>query len=357
MSSRQKYDFLIVGQGLAGTLLAWFLKKRGKSFFVVDNNHYHAASNIAAGIINPITGRKYVKSWRIEEFLPFARETYRELSTFLSNPVYYDKLIYRGLYSIQDENTWEARKSDEVAGQFIVDQPETAEYEGNIEGILSYGVLQGGMQVQLPRIIKGFREYLNNEALILDTKFDYDQLQMEDEVISYNDLEFNEVIFAEGYQSQFNPYFNYMPFEPAKGDVLIIKIEGTPFKNILRHKVFIAPIDEEHYWVGSDYRWKFEDDSPDPAKREELIKTLDKILKVPYEIVDHIAGIRPCVKGRRPFLGRHPNYSELILFNGLGTKGASLGPYWANHLLDHVLDGNALDPDVDIRRFQSLLDS
>jgi glycine/D-amino acid oxidase-like deaminating enzyme len=352
--NRKSYDYIIVGQGIAGTLLSWFLRKRGKTFCIIDNDHHHAASNIAAGIVNPITGRKYVKSWRIEQFLPIARETYKEISDFLSVKVAHERNIFRGLYNIQDENTWEARKSDEVAGQFIVDKPKVDEFVGKINGIFSYGVLKGGFQVQLPKIINNYKEWLIENDLLVIEKFNYDRIEYDDTVIRYKNIEAKNLIFCEGYQSQFNPYFNYLPFEPAKGDVLIIKIQGRPFDNILRHKVFIAPIDEEHYWVGSDYRWKFENDKPNLQKKIELIETLDKILNVPYEIVDHIAGIRPCVKGRRPFLGRHPEFQKIVIFNGLGTKGASLGPYWANHLIEHMEDGNSLDTEVDINRFPFL---
>ncbi|MEM9549419.1 MAG: FAD-dependent oxidoreductase [Bacteroidota bacterium] len=353
MSNEKIFDYIVVGQGLAGTLISWFLHKNGKSFYVIDNAHFQAASNIAAGIINPITGRKYVKSWRIEQFLPFAEATYEDIADFLSTRFAHHKLIYRGLYSIHDENTWEARKSDEIAGQYIVDDPQTSEYEGRINGILSYGVLKGGMQIQLPVIIKKYQEYLKSSALILEEKFDHSKLLLQFNSVTYKHLKAKNIIFSEGYQAQFNPYFNYLPFEAAKGDVLIIKIKDRPFDNILRHKVFIAPIDDEHYWVGSDYRWKFEDDRPDPAKKEELIATLDKILNAPYEIVKHIAGIRPCVKGRRPFLGRHPEYKMMSIFNGLGTKGASLGPYWANHLINYLVKGDPLDKEVNINRFYS----
>ncbi|MDF1696879.1 MAG: FAD-binding oxidoreductase [Saprospiraceae bacterium] len=351
MEISENYDYMIVGQGIGGTLLSWFLKKQNKSFCFIDNNHHHAASNIAAGIINPITGRKYVKSWRIEQFLPIAKLTYSEISDFISTTIGHDKLIYRGLYNIHDENTWETRKTDEVAGQFIVDRPNSEEYDGKINGVFSYGVLKGGMQVQFPIIIKKYREYLRSNGWIKEERFEYDKLKINEESVSYGNIQAGRILFAEGYQAQFNPYFNYLPFEAAKGDVLIIKIEGRPFDNILRHKVFIAPIDDEHYWVGSDYRWKFADDSPDPLKREELIATLDKILNVPYEIVSHIAGIRPCVKGRRPFLGKHPEHPNLAIFNGLGTKGASLGPFWAKHLIAYLEDGIDLDGEVDIKRF------
>ena len=344
------YQYLIVGQGVGGTLISWYLRKRGISHLIIDNYHHQAASKIAAGVINPITGRKYVKSWRIEEFLPVAREVYTELSDFIDNKIFHDKLIYRGLYSIKDENTWESRKADPIAGQFIVEEPSTEEYDGKIKGVQSYGVLQHGLQVQLGRLVEGYRDSLLKEGILKQEKFDYERIKMTSMGIDYNGVTADRIIFAEGYQSQFNPYFKHLAFEPAKGDVLIIKVKGRPFDNILRHKVFVTPIDEEHYWVGSGYRWTFEDDAPDEEKGQEIKAKLDEILDVPYEIVDHSAGIRPCVKGRRPFLGKHPEYPSLVLFNGLGTKGASLGPYWAKHLLEHLEDGQPLDMEVDVMR-------
>jgi len=342
------YKYLIVGQGVGGTLISWYLRKRGISHLVIDNYHHQAASKIAAGVINPITGRKYVKSWRIEEFLPVAREVYSELSDYIDNKIFHDKLIYRGLYSIKDENTWESRKADPIAGQFIVEEPSTEEYDGKIKGVQSYGVLQHGLQVQLGRLVEGYRDCLLKEGILKREKFDYERIKMTSTGIDYDGVTADRIIFAEGYQSQFNPYFKHLAFEPAKGDVLIIKVEGRPFNNILRHKVFVTPIDEEHYWVGSGYRWTFEDDAPDEEKGQEIKAKLDEIMDVPYEIVDHIAGIRPCVKGRRPFLGKHPEYPSLVLFNGLGTKGASLGPYWARHLVEHLEDGQPLDMEVDV---------
>lgn len=341
-------DYIIVGQGVAGTLISWNLTKRGLSHVVIDNNHHQAASKIAAGVINPITGRKYVKSWRIEEFLPVARETYSELSDHLRVQIGQEKMIYRGLYSINDENTWEARKDDPVAGQFIADTPLSSEYDDKINGIFSFGVLQGGMQIPLGTLVTEYRRDLETRKMMINEKFDYEALQIEEEYVAYRDIQARQIIFSEGYQAESNPWFGYLPWEPAKGDVLIVKIEGRPFNNILRHKVFVSPIDEEHYWVGSGYRWKFDDDAPDDEKGAEIKSTLDKILNVPYEIVRHIAGIRPCVKGRRPFLGRHAVHSKLILFNGLGTKGASLGPYWARHLISHLEDGTELDQEVRI---------
>src|SRR5687768_11683343 len=88
-------DILILGQGLAGTLLAWEFERAGISFAVVDAGHAQAASRVAAGIINPITGRRLVKSWRVDEWLPAARTAYREIERALGVPIWQEMRIRR----------------------------------------------------------------------------------------------------------------------------------------------------------------------------------------------------------------------------------------------------------------------
>ena len=72
---------------------------------------------------------------------------------------------------------------------------------------------------------------------------------------------------------------------------------------------------------------------------------------LPFEIIDHQAGIRPTVKDRRPLLGVHPAHHQLAIFNGMGTKGVMLAPYFANHLVNHLENDDKLLPEIDIVRF------
>ncbi|HNM27974.1 MAG TPA: FAD-dependent oxidoreductase, partial [Saprospiraceae bacterium] len=92
---------------------------------------------------------------------------------------------------------------------------------------------------------------------------------------------------------------------------------------------------------------------PTAGERAILRGRLADMLAAPYEIVAHRAAVRPSTKDRRPFLGLSLLDPRVALFNGLGTKGALLAPYWAQHLADHLLNGAALDPEVDIRRFSA----
>src|SRR5580700_1323173 len=71
-----RVDVLIVGQGICGTFLSRELDRAGLCYIVIDEERPDSASRAAAGLINPVTGRRFVKTWMIDELLPFVREAY-----------------------------------------------------------------------------------------------------------------------------------------------------------------------------------------------------------------------------------------------------------------------------------------
>ena len=347
-------DYIIVGQGIAGTVLHRKMTLAGLTVHILDAGHEQASSKVAAGLINPITGRKYVKSWRIEDFLPVALSTYKELSEYLGQPIFSEVTIHRALYSIKDENIWHGRMSDPLAAQFIEAEGDTQAYENKIDSVLSYGTLKGGLQVHLPKLISLYRERLHKSDLLTSARYDRSNLRIHDDHVSYGAISAKGIIFAEGYQARDNDLWKGLTFTPVKGEVLLVKIAGNPFSDVLRHKLFITPLPNDLYWIGSGYEWDFSHTKPTEEGKAKLVEQLDSILKVPYEVVDHIAGVRPAVKDRKPFLGRHPELKNVFIFNGMGTKGSSLAPYWAEHMLAYLLHSSPLDAEVDIKNKYSL---
>lgn len=345
-------DFLIIGQGLAGTLLAYFLERAGKSVHVVDRYDERSATQVAAGIINPITGRRYVKSWRVDELIPFARDTYRELEARLGISIYHERNILRALFNNREENDWLARTGEDGYKKYMLDAPGLEEYAEKTVPAYSYGEVQHSAQVDVGKLANACRTYLRQQGAITEAPFGYDKLEMPGGGVRYGEIEARTAVFCEGHRACENPFFNYLPFDGAKGEVLIVRIPQANFEKILRHRVFIVPLKDGLYWVGATYGWKYEDDAPTDEGRQYLESRLGDFLKAPFEVVEHRAAIRPAVKGRRPFLGRHPEFPQLAIFNGLGTKGASLGPYWARHMADFLANNVILEEAVDIKRFE-----
>lgn len=352
MEYTKQYDYLIIGQGLAGTLLSYFLEEAGKKVLVIDQPDERSASQVAAGLINPVTGRRYVKSWRIDDLLPFAEKTYRAIEAKFNIPIYHPRNILRTLFNSREENDWLLRTGDPDYQDYLEDNAQLGPYAQHTVTAFGYGEVKQSAQVNLPLLIQSYRQHLLSKEQIRSEAFDYEAIEFAAESVRYQDISAQKIIFCEGHKAIHNPYFNYLPFRGAKGEVLIISIPEINFEKILKHRIFIAPLGDDLYWIGSSYVWQYQDEQPTSQGKAFLMDRLTDVLKVPFEVIEHRSAIRPTVKDRRPFLGLHPEWPQLGIFNGLGTKGTSLGPFWAKALQTYLSEDSTLDPEVDIRRFK-----
>jgi glycine/D-amino acid oxidase-like deaminating enzyme len=218
--------------------------------------------------------------------------------------------------------------------------------------VYAYGAVRQSAQVDVRGFLETFAARGRREGWLFSERMDYDKIIMEPHSIRYGDIETGHIVFCEGYGMAKNPFFRDLPMEGAKGELLIIRIPDFPEDLVLKHKIFIAPLGNGYFWSGATYDWGFPDVYPTPAKAAFLKAQLMEILSGDFEILDHRAAVRPTVKDRRPLIGFHPRFPRLAVFNGLGTKGASLAPFWGHHFAQ-VLTANApLDPEVDIGRFR-----
>src|ERR1700728_2720357 len=102
-------DYIVVGQGIAGSMLSWFLLQHGASVKVIDAYNPSSASNIASGITNPVTGRRFVKTWLADEIIPFAAGAYQNFEKLFGSPFYYPMPIIRLFDSVKAQNDWSTR--------------------------------------------------------------------------------------------------------------------------------------------------------------------------------------------------------------------------------------------------------
>lgn len=345
-------DYLIIGQGLAGTWLSHFLLQKNKSVLLIDDAHPLSASRISSGLMNPITGRKLVKSWKTETLFPFARKHYRQLEERLQTRFCYDRTMIWLLSNVQELNTFWT-KSGEVGYKKYFKNIQNQAFRPAFKNKVGFGEISGAMFVNTLHLLQSYRQYLQQSDAFIEAKFEYKDLVLKEKSVVWKDIEARRIIFCEGHQARFNPYFNWLPFVPAKGECLIIEAKGLDLeqsKQIVKNKISILPLGNDRYWVGSTYEWKELNEISTSKALQELTTQLDNTLQVPYQILIHQAGIRPSAKDRRPFLGLHPHHPNIGIFNGLGTKGVSLSPYFAHHFAAYLEGEEALQKEVDIRR-------
>ena len=174
--------------------------------------------------------------------------------------------------------------------------------------------------------------------------------------IQYKNITASTIIFCDGNSSVHNPYFKLLPFAPNKGEVLLLEIPGLSNNLVYKKGMMMAPLaTPDLWWIGSSYAWEFDHTNPTKEFRERTEQLLKAWLKIPFQITDHLSGIRPATLERRPFVGLHPYYPNIGILNGMGTKGCSLAPFFANQFIDHLLHHMPITPEADIKRFSRTL--
>jgi len=340
-----KYDFGIVGYGLAGLAMAKRLQDAGKKVLILSDDSQQS-SLVAGGVWNPVILKRFTPVWRGGEFMDLALDFYKEFEEELSEQFleYFD--TYRILNSIAEQNDFIAA-TDRVGLERFLDTNIHKNNNLGIKAPFGLGRVKGTGKLKVKELLQAYAK----QCEIVTGHFDYDKFDPERPTL--NEIEVDSVIFAEGFGMHWNPYFNYLPLKHSKGEVLTIYAPKLKMELLLKAGVFILPLGADKYKIGATYNWKDTTNVISDQAREELISKLTPMIDVPYEIIDQKAGIRPTVVDRRPLIGVHPIYKKLAVINGLGTRGVMNAPYASLSLVNHLISGKELDPVISIDRFVS----
>jgi len=346
-------DYLIIGQGISGTWLSYYLEKANKSFIVIDNDQPNSASRIAAGIINPVTGRRIVKTWMIDELLSFLIPAYEELGNELNIKAIEKKSLVDFHPTPQMKIAFDERVKENV--DLLYHPKDQWQYHETFNYDFGFGEVDPCYIVNLKEILPVWRKKLLSNKQLLEEDFEITELKQAGTEINYKNIKAEKIIFCDGIYSSQNPFFKNLPFALNKGEALLIESPGTPSTHIFKKGMMLTSIQKDLFWLGSNYLWEFPDDQPTEQFRKQTELLLRSWLKVPFKIVDHKASVRPANIERRPFVGFHPTYKNIGILNGMGTKGCSLAPFFAKQLTDHLIRGNEILAEADIKRFTKIL--
>ena len=339
---------LIIGGGLAGCSLAWWLAKKGHNVRLIDNNK-NKSSFVAAGMINPIVFRRVNKSWRVDDFLPSAIRFYQKIERETDSKFFNTIKIRRFFASDQEKKYWIQKQQDSEYVKYL-SPPDENNYEfTNDKNTLGSGIVKNAYRVNASSFMKEIHNMLQSQGILSYQEFHQEKINAKE--LAYNGETYQSIVFSCGSDQNTISLFNEVEIQQTKGQILTIKSEQMTEEEAWNHKGFILPIGSNLFKAGATIEWDASDTKTTEKGKRNLINVIGGIFSGSYTVDSQIAGIRPTVHDRRPVMGEHPKYKGFYLFNGLGTKGYLMAPLLAEEMADYLISGKELHKEVQLSRF------
>ncbi|WP_027380004.1 NAD(P)/FAD-dependent oxidoreductase [Chryseobacterium daeguense] len=343
----ENVDYIIVGDGYAALFFAHQLVKNNKSFIVFSEGR-KSASQVSAGIINPVVLKKFTTFWKAQEQIDFLKETLQEIESYTGKNYLIHASIRRIFHDENEQKLWIKKSENNEHVHFLDKKFDHLEV---VKNDFNSGKVNQSARLDVNGFFTGLFNFLEKKSQIIKEKFDYDQIDLSQS--TYRNLKFNNIIFCEGMGVKNNPYFSEIAVVPNKGHHIKVKLSKPIPENItIKKKHFLFPTNEELYFYGGTYDREQLHQHIDDSAVEQLVKGLSEFYPYDFEVKEVNFGFRPTVKDRRPIIGRHPEHGNLYVFNGLGARGILNGCYFSKSLYDFIENDIALHEEVSLTRFK-----
>ena len=347
-------DAIILGHGLAGATLAWHLHWRGWRVLVVDPDVPVTSSKVAAGIVVPISGRRVARSWRVDEFLPVARGFYNRTAAETGAVHYHEVPYVRLLRTADEQRRWREKRDDPDFQKLLTrpqPQPLVDETQFNSPG--------EGMEVQSAWLdvrawLAASQKHLQQHGAWLTASVPPEAVSADDGGVTVQlpqTITARHLIFCQGWEAAANPFFPWLRWKSAKGEILSVHSPALREKRIVNSGGWLLPLRRDGLFrAGSTYQWDDFTTATTTAARSEIESRLHRLLRVPFTITGQEAAIRPIINESKAVIGLHPVRRRLAFFNGLGSKGVLHAPFFAAQLAALLVDGTPVEYEVDVCR-------
>lgn len=345
-------DFLIVGGGLAGTTLAWYLHMHGCSFVLYAFPTKGEASKVAGGVWNPVAMKRVNPGWKMHECLNELDFFSKYVENQLSKKIYYHQKIIHPLFHSEEKIFWENRlaRHPELREEALLHSR-----DGKSErGYENYVEIQHGGWMDVKKYLEASHDFFASTHSLKKNYFKYESLKIKEGFFEYEGTIFRHIVFCEGWRVYENPFFSFVKLNPAKGEELILKTIDEKFNlngNIINKKIILREDNHKLFVAGSTFSWDNLDDIPTQEAWNEIFSKLSEITDVVFEVVEQRAGVRPATHDRRPVAGRHPEIKNMYMLNGFGSKGVLLSPYMCREFINFIRHDKPLPEEVRLARF------
>ncbi len=343
-----KIDFLIIGQGLAGSLLAWELIKRNCKIMVIDNGQENA-SKVAAGLINPITGKRLTKEPNIDALLLTAKTTYQQLGDFFDQDFYIEKSMRRILRNQTEVEYAQKRYQQPNYSSYLSE----IKFDNTVYAPLG-SIYQSQTAYLLTRLLlEQIRRFLIQHQAYQLAEFNYHACQLKPH-LQWQAFQPDKIIFCEGQLARYNPWFKDLPFQVAKGEILTLESGIVLADEMLNYGYWMIPLTDYLFRTGATFDTQHLNEICTDTAKQELYQQLQLYYPQLTDIkfIKHQAHIRPCTMDKAAFIGIHQDYSNLAIFNGFGSKGCLQIPYYSQQFADYLLNQQPLDRKINCQRYR-----
>lgn len=347
MDINNQKDFLIVGFGVAGLSISKHLLDHNYSFNVIADMQ-PKASVVSGGLLNPVSLKRLKTAWNADLFHSFAIEFYKQFGSLLNKDYICSIPIYRLFSSIEEQNQWFSQPDANAVSFYLSNQISRLT---NVYNPYQSSSVLDSFLIKLGLLIQDFSAFLQSHNSLTTSIFDYSRIQFSNDLIIYEGTAYKHLIFAEGYQMLNNPFFNYLPVYGNKGDYLIVRIPDLSEHRIYKSSKFLIPLGNQLFKFGATYQRQFSDFDISSEATRSLQSELDSLLKVDYEIVSQVSGVRPTSKDRFPVAGCHPTFKNLYILNAMGSRGIMSSPWLAKNLVESIVGGQEILKAVNVNRF------
>lgn len=327
--------------------------RQGKRIIVFDQPQQNRSSAIAAGLFNPITGKLMTRTWLADNIFPELHNFYQDAEKALRQQFFYPQSLYRPFLTIEEQNEWMGKSSASFMHAYVANVFSESSFGTQIHDPLGGVLLKQCGYLDVRKFMNSVSEELRNNQSYLEETFNDQLLEVNNDCVSYSGIGAHKIIFCCGTAQLKSSRFGNVPIRPLKGETLTVELEEPP-ELIFNRGVYIVPISQNRYRVGATYETRNLSESITEEGRMELQQKLMDLLKIPYRILGQDWGFRPTTLDRKPILGYYPESKNVVIFNGLGTKGVSLAPYFSAQVAEWLLGSGEIQPEVNIKRFKTL---
>lgn len=343
----KKVDYLIVGYGIASACFAKKCLENGKSFHIISDFE-DSASHVAAGLFNPVVLHRFNPVHRAEIQMQKLLKVFSKFEVMLDVKIVHKYPVYRIFAQENEAEIWQQKIEENPVLQQLLNPEIKYDSFENIHAPYGYGEVFHTGWIDMKILMKNFAKLVQDK--IEKEKFEFELLDVDQG--NYKNIYFDNIIFAEGIKVKDNPYFNYIPIVANKGETLIIRTEEKLPEIIFKSKNFLMPLGNNRYYVGATYDREWSTTAPTDENRLKLTAALESYFKGTYEIEEHRAALRPVSADRRGIIGRHPEFQNLYILNGMGTRGTFHAPDLSEMLFNYIESNTAPEPEYNVDRWR-----